>query len=288
MPRLQAPEGFYTASEARQRLNVSDAVVRAYVQKGRIRYVVPPGRKQGFYLKRDVDGIVNEITAFLSMSLLEENDTLTFNLASKEDLLEIARIDNTLFSTVTSDEDTPEVPAWRYKFLEKTPETQFVLKNGDTIIGYAGMLPFRTDLSADTWTKILTCARVADTGITEDDIESLEEGKHIHLYITGLGLDKSVPRHKRSTYGARLINALVDRIVELGRRGVFIDGATAGGATTIGAHLLQAFGMHEVPPRVPGRRVFTMNIWESGSHASMQYKEALAKWKQEHPLATEQ
>ena len=281
MPRMQTPEGYYTATDVKRILNVSDSVIRSYAQKGKIKYIVPPGRKQGFYLKKDVDRLVNEVAAFLSMSL-EEEDKLTFTVATKEDLAEIARIDNRLFSTVPSPEDSLEVPEWRYKFLEKTPETQFVLKNCDTIIGYAGLLPFRTDLSADTWTKILTCARVADTGITENDIERLEEGKHIHLYITGLGLDRSVPKHKRSTYGARLVNAIVDKVVELGRRGIAIDGVTAGGATTVGVHLLQTFGLHEVPPMVPGRRVFVMNIWESGTHSSIQYKDAFNEWRSKH------
>jgi hypothetical protein len=47
------------------------------------------------------------------------------------------------------------------------------------------------------------------------------------------------------------------------------------GASHSGIRLLLAFGLHEIPAKVPGNRAFIMNIAESGSPVSMQYKEAL-------------
>src|SRR5712664_3366092 len=139
MPRLQTPSGYYTATEVKKLLNVSDPVIRTYAQKGKIKYIVPPGRKQGFYLREDVDKIVNEISAFLSM---EEDDKLEFGAASHEDLLGITEIANSFFSS-DPDHDDLTIPEWSNEFLAKNPETEFTLKAGDTIIGFIGTLPLK-------------------------------------------------------------------------------------------------------------------------------------------------
>src|SRR4051794_8618831 len=130
MPRMKAPNGYYTLTEATKLLNISNAMVRNYVKKGKIHYFIPPGREQGFYLKRDVDNIANEINAFLTMEDLEESSD--FKAASKDELLAIVKIANALFSS--GKKDNPTVPDWRYDILAKNPETQFALKAGDKII----------------------------------------------------------------------------------------------------------------------------------------------------------
>src|SRR5215472_14944420 len=94
MPRIQTPKGYYTSTEAQKVLNLSGAMLRIHVQKGRIQYLLPEGRKHGFYLKKDVDRIANEINAFLD---IEEKEETKFLVANKDDLPEIVRISDLLF-----------------------------------------------------------------------------------------------------------------------------------------------------------------------------------------------
>ena len=58
------PYGYITSTEASRRLNVSESMMRRYAQQGKIGYLLPPGRKQGFYLEKDVDDIVNDLNEF--------------------------------------------------------------------------------------------------------------------------------------------------------------------------------------------------------------------------------
>src|SRR5579875_2410475 len=95
MPRRQPPKGYYRATEVEKILNVSSAMIRIYVQKGAIKYFVPEGMKQGYYLKSDVDKLAAKLNAFMSMDDDEEETRLV--VATREDLTEIVRIGRVLF-----------------------------------------------------------------------------------------------------------------------------------------------------------------------------------------------
>jgi hypothetical protein len=79
-------------------------------------------------------------------------------------------------------------------------------------------------------------------------------------------------RHK---YGAKLISRFMDGIVDLGKKGVIIEGITAVGATKSGIRLLQHFGLSQLVSPRPDTKLFALNIKESGSPLIMQYKQAL-------------
>ncbi|GCF11943.1 hypothetical protein [Dictyobacter arantiisoli] len=67
MPRYQPPKGYYTSTQVKAILNISGAMIANYVEKGKIRHVVPPGRKHGFSLKKDVDALTRELDAFFKL-----------------------------------------------------------------------------------------------------------------------------------------------------------------------------------------------------------------------------
>jgi hypothetical protein len=66
-------------------------------------------------------------------------------------------------------------------------------------------------------------------------------------------------------------------IIELGSKGIVIETITAMGFSTEGKRLLREFGFSEIPPPLPGKRIFTLKIAESGAPLIMQYKQALAE-----------
>jgi hypothetical protein len=63
-------------------------------------------------------------------------------------------------------------------------------------------------------------------------------------------------------------------IVETGSKGVIIEMITAIGYSPEGRRLLQRIGFSEIPPPVPGKRAFRINIAESGAPLILQYREA--------------
>ncbi len=273
MPRMQPPKGYYTLTDTRKILNISNAMVREYVKKGKINYLLPEGREHGFYSKKDVDKLYNELNAILATN--DEEEITEFKTASKEDLKGIARIANKIFSTQIDND--PPIPNWRYILLESNTESQYVLKKDNEIIGFATILPFK--VNTDKIEKLLESETVSEANISKEDIEKFEKGKKVRLYIGAIGVDPDEDKSRKKYYGAKIAIGVINRLLNLGRRGVIIEDVTALGATHIGVRLLQTFGLHEIPARKPGNRAFTMNMKESGSHISMQYKQALKESK---------
>jgi excisionase family DNA binding protein len=273
MPRMKPPRGYYTLTEAARRLNLSNAMVRRYVEKGKLRYMTPEGREHGFYLKKDVDTLANELNAFLNIEDEEEKVTLHLVAATKEDLAEIAKIANALFAPGNK----VTIPNWRYMLLERNPEAQYALKQSDRVVGFATILPLKPGTTAIE--RLLRSDTVSQANITASELEIFEPGKHMDLYIGAIGIDPRLEKHQRRRYGAALASRLISAIVDLGKRGVVLDRVVAMGATHNGIRLLQTFGLYGIEPKAPGKRAFVMNIAESGSPVSMQYKEALRESK---------
>jgi hypothetical protein len=82
---FQPPKEYDTATQVKEILNISGAMIANYVEKGRIKHVVPPGRKHGFYLKADVDRLANELQAFFDSE--EETEETTFTTATISEYL---------------------------------------------------------------------------------------------------------------------------------------------------------------------------------------------------------
>jgi len=270
MPKIQPPKGYITATEVKNKLNISDAMIRYYVQKEQIKYIVPPGRKQGFYLEKDVNKLFNELNAFLNIENEEEEEVI-FGLPARDDLREILRIGITLFNPDSN--VSPEPPEWWIKVLEKNPEMSFVLKKQEQVLGYISTIPFK--VGNEKAQQALKVDFLRDVNITPDDIETFDTGKHIDLYIMAIGMNPHLDRLERKKQGANLISRFISKIVELGEKGVIIEKIFARGDTRSGIKLLQAFGFCETLPPGPGKRAFIIDIKDSGAPVSLQYKQAL-------------
>lgn len=274
MPRRQPPKEYYTATEVKKILNISDAMIRHHVQKRRIHYFLPQGRKQGFYLKKDVDKLANELEVFFN---LDEDAPSKFMKATKEDLPEVMEIARTLFGG-GSNENRMTPLERRIAWMEKNDSIFHILKRDEETIGYTSVLPFKQH--TDKIEKLLRADFAGEVDITPDDIEEYEQGKYIQFYITSIGIKPSIHYPKRRIYAARLISNLIENIIELGKQSVIIENIMTIGATPDGIRLLRQFGFTEISSPVPGRRVFTINIEESGIPLILRYKQALRESKE--------
>ncbi len=57
-------EALYTSSEARTKLNISTSTFKRLIDSGKIRKITPPNKKQGMYIKEDVDKVAEEMRPF--------------------------------------------------------------------------------------------------------------------------------------------------------------------------------------------------------------------------------
>lgn len=279
MPRIQPPRGYYTATETKQLLNISDAMVRIYVQKGKITYLLPPGRKHGFYLKKDVDKLANELHAFLHLD--EEAEVTEFTAATVADIPVCIALNRELFDISSTGDDQVLISKWT-QWLDKNPEIVHVLKRNKAVVGIATMLPFKPD--SEKFKDILggdVSILLGDVNILPEDIEEYQAGNHIQLYVAEIGMKPSLDKDVRRRLGAKLISKFIETIVSLGQRGVVIERVVAVGATRSGIRLLQHFGFNEVVFPRPDTRLFTITVKDSEVRLIRQYKQALAEY-QEH------
>jgi hypothetical protein len=273
MPRYQPPKNYYTSTQVKQILNISSAMVANYVEKGKIKHIIPPGRKNGFYIKEDVDKLANELQAFFELE--EETEATTFTVATLEDIPDVIALNRELFTARSSTTNTTLSKKWR-SWMKKNPDIIYVLKRDKEVIGIATVLPIKPN--SEKFAKALNddaSFLLGDVDITTDDIEEYTRGNHIQLYISEIGIKQSLNKDLRRRYGAQLIANFMEAIISLGRRGVIIENMISVGATKNGIKLLQHFGFSEVEFSRSDTRLFALNVLESGAPMILAYKKAL-------------
>src|SRR5450755_260886 len=61
----KAPPGYYTHKEARERLGMTPSAFSYYVRQGKIKKHVPPLKVEGYYSKKEIDDLANQMALFL-------------------------------------------------------------------------------------------------------------------------------------------------------------------------------------------------------------------------------
>ncbi|GCE11817.1 hypothetical protein KTT_16760 [Tengunoibacter tsumagoiensis] len=279
MPRIQAPKGYYTATEVKQILNISDSMIRRHVEKGLITYTTPPNRKQGFYLKKDVDKLRNDLETFLNLE--DEIETTVFTTATQADIPACVALNRELFTASVDTDDNTLIQKWT-SWIRKNPEVVHVLKANNEVLGIATIIPFRP--GSTKYEKVMhsdTSILLGDVDIEEEDIEEYRAGHKVQLYIAEIGIKPSLDKELRRRYGAKLISSFMNTIVDLGTRGVIIDSMTSVGATKSGIKLLQHFGFSEVLFPRTDTQMFSIDMKQSGAPIIQAYREALHNFNHE-------
>lgn len=283
MPRRPPPKGYIRSKEVQEILNISSAMVRIYVQKGKIKHLVPKGNVQGFYLESDVKRLAKELQTYLHVD--ETKERIRLARATEKDIPACLAITRALFAS--NGEDIPTTPPDRiHSWIAKNPQVVYVLTREDEhkqrekdIIGYVFALPFKPDTS-----KIPDILRVDFLGEVEvlaNDIETYAPGNEVVIYIAALGIRPDLPEKKKKFYGSLLIGGFIDEIIALGKEGVVLKEVLAVGATRQGVRLLQTFGFSEIRPLKLGKRTFSLKVEESGAQVAEQYRKALQEWKEQ-------
>ncbi|MGH2506945.1 MAG: MerR family transcriptional regulator [Ktedonobacteraceae bacterium] len=70
-------ENLYSSGEAREILGVSTSTFKNYVDSGKIRKITPNNRKQGFYVKEDVERVLKERAPFVHVDKSSKRGKVT-------------------------------------------------------------------------------------------------------------------------------------------------------------------------------------------------------------------
>jgi hypothetical protein len=282
--RGKPPVGYLTASATRKQLgNISDGMLRSYIGRGLIERVVPPGRKQGFYKREDVEKLARDI------EFSWQGDTKAarshFRQATPADIEAIADIDERIFN---ASEEQPE-PRKTYlqwdrdtysRWMQRNPQTFFVLTNtANKVLGFASLLP----LKKDTMDRFIG-DEIKWMDIPNEDIDLFSPGKPLHLYVIALCVDPIYPKKIKEGYGARLISGVFDFFLNLAKHGVKIETITARNELNHpdGRRLSQKLGMTQLRSPVARMLLFSIRVADSGYSKFVKYSDLLEAWKKEH------
>ena len=234
--RKKAPDGFYARSEAEEILGLSSSTFGYYVEIGRIKRTTPPGRKEGFYNKEEIDRLATELALALHTSR-EEATTIKTRVAQPRDAEGIV--------SVLTDMGWPTATAkQRRGFYRANPYVDYVVTLGTEVMGYINAAPYTPEVM-----EAMLAGKMRSWQVQPADIMAYERGKSYGIYV-GIATRKNIPNHTQR-FGFRLIAGFLSFLEDLARQEIFISRLYAASDQPDGMKLCQDLGF-ELLPRQEG------------------------------------
>ena len=121
--KRELSEEYYTASQVKAKLGINDSTLYAYVRNGDLQRIIPPGhKKQGYYLRSEVDRLARELEAFFAA---RKKQASIFSLATEEDIPVSVQITQVTLGNV----------------VDASPGSWYVVRTGDEIVGCVLVIP---------------------------------------------------------------------------------------------------------------------------------------------------
>lgn len=263
-------EKYYTAGQARSVLGINEHTFQNWVKAGRVKRTVLPGRRQGLYLKRDIDRIAYRLLE--ATSFLETPRNLELRAGSLADVDAEIHLAHLIYGRRVL---LPEAQRARRQLVEKNPESSWYLYDREVLASSLNIVP-----------------------VTSEGIERFKQGERGWLFVPQLvtlfepstPLDciiidymttPGVPPEKRKFYGEALLRELAySTFKNWGARGVELHKIYTCGSTPDGRALLRNSGeFRELGEPVPGRAIFELNVASANFTLLQPYKEALRVWQ---------
>lgn len=241
--RKKAPQGMYTAQEAIMAIDIPSTSFYALVNSGQIKKIVPPGRKEGYYSKAEIDRYARNLKIFNEPY---QDEKLDFGLALTEDLAQVRELTASVSGGYAHAVPEEILKAW----IRRNPQSIHVLRKGNEIVGYISMFPLPTDTL-----NLRLQGKLMNRTIPIDDIQTFVPNRYILLYIAEMAV-KHAPEHIKNNEpdmdnpdpqarqrGARLIKEASRFVADLKKQGTTINKFYAVGTTPFGIGMCKDLGM---------------------------------------------
>ena len=260
MPQMRVGKDFYTAAQVKEKLGITQGMLYNYVRNGTLKPVVPPGKRQGVYPRREVDQLARELQLFIDVQ--RKQPTTFTKVTTREEVFESTKLSDDIFGGHI---DVDRQMAW----LAHNPDIMYVVKSEGKVVGYVIILPLKPE-------KIEKLLREEErtVDLEPDEIEVFKPGVPLHLYGGAIGVLIGLSLAEKRAYGARLVSGLVDVLIDMGRRGIVIETFTARSTKPDGIRLLRNLGFTQIPSGTE-KKDFILDVRKSGAREVMQYKRAL-------------
>ncbi len=263
----KAPKGYYSASQAMRRLGIGSSTLYHFVEVRKIRRIVPPNMREGWYPQEDIDKMVKERELFW---LTYSKDTSTFTKASEEDIQGMYDVCASLWGN-----RTPNYEA-RLNSYKQNDSIYYVVKKEGIVIGFLGLIPFRKDILEEIMKAEQNdfYARYQQILEMPDSIRPFSLGEPIQSLSLDLQVRKGTPREE--LYGMRLIQGCIEVLGELATQGIIVGKLHASSGAPHAIKLCRDAGFTEFPS-LPGstRKRFELDLATTKSPFARSYQKIL-------------
>ncbi len=263
----KAPEGLYTAKEAIRRLHMPPATFHNYVKEGKIKKIMPVGRREGYYEKAYIDRMAEATELF---AIQYASETSTFGKATEQDMQGIYQVMVSLWGTinVTSVET-------RILCMQANPDMDYVIKKEGIVVGYVTIKPYKKGIM----NKIVEGDMLA-RDVSPNDILPFISQTPLECLV-GTAVRAGV--YQPEKYGMRLISGAIKVFRDFAEKGVVISKLYANSETPDGIKLCRDLGFKDITlesNKTPRR--FLLDFATSETPFVQEYQRLLKKHKIEN------
>jgi hypothetical protein len=273
---------YYTAAEARKILGLTEHSFQYWVKSGKINKTILPGKRQGVYLKREIDRKAQQIERALFFADAKD---LEFKPATVNDMDAESHLASLIFGRDALSQDSMEASR---RLARISPESTYHLYDRDILVASINIVPLKHE-------AILEFIQGKRGWLfTEESIVPFQAGKPLECIIIDFMATPAVPPEQRHEYAIRLLFYFLDKLEEWGKRGIEISKVYANGGTDIGQRLLESAGgkvvniVHSEKHPRKMHTIYEVDVASSTKRFIQPYKVALAKWKQQRSANSEQ
>ena len=203
-----------------------------------------------------------------------------YERATVNDLASTIDVDETLFGPYDIAKD--DIVALRKTWLDTEPESFYVLRKGEDVVGYHSMLAIPTK-------KIEAILREEQRpkDIRPDEIKTFAPGQELDIYVIVTGIRRSlngqaIEGREKGAYASSLIRGMAHQFEALGERGVRIRSIYARSRTEDGIKFIRDLGFEELPySPVHEKHLFKLDIGTATGDFIQPYKRKIANYTHE-------
>lgn len=261
----RAPDGYYTAKQAQERLEMKPSTFRYYVLRGRIQRHVPPLKTEGYYLKEEIDRLATELALYTHTATDEKQVTKT-RIAQPADAQGIVDVLLSFgWQTTTAQQ--------RIDWYKVNPFVDYVALIDGIVGGYIHAVPYEPETL-----EALMSGKKHSRQVRPSEILSYEPGKSYSLYI-GIASRKDIAHHVQRV-GFRLISGFFVFLEELAARQIFIHRLYAVSDQPDGIELCRGLGFVQLPAQEGDKFPrWMLDLETSDSHFARLYRQAIQELK---------
>jgi hypothetical protein len=256
-------EHYYCAGEARQQLGINVGAFYYLIDTGKIKKLIPPGKKQGFYSKHQIERLARERLKCMDD---EEEPGTTFIKATVDDIQEEYEL-AVLMLNGSAGYDIPTYEAW----LHKNPETNFIVRDQGRLVACMHVLPVKQE-TIRRWMK----GEIRAWEISTEDVLPYTPGSSVECIILGMATTLDVDEQKRRQYGVRLIRGFLHFLHDLAVQNIRITRFYAMSATAEESAILRRAKFEE-RGQIGKRVAFELNPFSSDTRMAKAYRAVLKR-----------